>query len=344
MRRMRAGRSFSVPRTPSGRSRLDNREEGDRARLIHRVRENSNGPSRRLPRCPYVDAPFGHPIGAVTASCGPTVSPGDDRGSQGQPSSGERRDSGRDATQTANCHCAYSSVAGRMFRRSPRQWPYTRRVRSSLADTSSRAMNRLGVTTTESAMQVGTLLEAAAEGDERAWSELVAQFHGLLWATARACGLSEADAADVTQTTWMRLAEHLGRITQPAALPGWLVSTTRREAICVSKRARRPPPAVLLGSLDLDDDHSAVDLLVAGRTPSGAARGVPPPGRTMPAAAGDVERRRSLLVRRDLEPGRHSDGQHRPDAPPLSHQARVNSWIVVTCHGRRKGDSGERRG
>jgi len=122
-------------------------------------------------------------------------------------------------------------------------------------------MNRLGVTTTENAVQVATLLEAAADGDERAWSELVAQFHGLLWATARACGLSEADAADVTQTTWMRLAEHLGRITQPAALPGWLVSTTRREAISVSKRARRPHPAVLLGSLDLDDD-SAVDLLV----------------------------------------------------------------------------------
>lgn len=122
-------------------------------------------------------------------------------------------------------------------------------------------MNRLGVTTTESAVQVGTLLEAAADGDERAWSELVAQFHGLLWATARACGLSEADAADVTQTTWMRLAEHLGRITQPAALPGWLVSTTRREAICVSKRARRSPPAVLIGSLDLDD-HSAVELLM----------------------------------------------------------------------------------
>lgn len=122
-------------------------------------------------------------------------------------------------------------------------------------------MNRLSVTTTESAVQVGTLLEAAAEGDERAWSELVSQFHGLLWATARACGLSEADAADVTQTTWMRLAEHLGRITQPAALPGWLVSTTRREAISVSKRARRTPPAVLLGTLDLDD-HSAVELLV----------------------------------------------------------------------------------
>ena len=137
-------------------------------------------------------------------------------------------------------------------------------------------MNRLGVTTTESAMQVATLLQAAADGDERAWSELVAQFHGLLWATARACGLSEADAADVTQTTWMRLAEHLGRITQPAALPGWLVSTTRREAISVSKRARRPPPAVLLGSLVSTTTTAPSTALRAERHRE--LRGVPPPG------------------------------------------------------------------
>jgi RNA polymerase sigma factor (sigma-70 family) len=122
-------------------------------------------------------------------------------------------------------------------------------------------MSRSDVRAADSAV-VATLLEAAAQGDERAWSELVVQFHGLLWATARACGLSEHDAADVTQTTWLRLAEQMGKISEPAALPGWLVTTTRREAIRVSQRARRPVPAVLLGSLQLDDDHSAVDLLV----------------------------------------------------------------------------------
>ena len=123
-------------------------------------------------------------------------------------------------------------------------------------------MDRAEVTLTETPVPVAVLLEAAGDGDERAWAQLVNRFHGLLWATARACGLSEADAADVTQTTWLRLAEHLGKITEPAALPGWLVTTTRREAIRVSNRARRPMPAVLLGTADLDDDHSAVDLLV----------------------------------------------------------------------------------
>jgi RNA polymerase sigma factor (sigma-70 family) len=123
-------------------------------------------------------------------------------------------------------------------------------------------MNRTDAITTERGMQVATLVEAAADGDERAWSELVAQFHGLLWATARACGLSESDAADVTQTTWLRLAENLGRITEPAALPGWLVTTARREAIRVSTRARRPLPAVLLGNLALDDDQTAAEIVV----------------------------------------------------------------------------------
>lgn len=118
------------------------------------------------------------------------------------------------------------------------------------------------MTTTEPAVQIGSLLEAAAGGDERAWRDLVARFHQLLWATARACGLTEADAADVTQTTWMRLAEQLGRITEPEALPGWLVTTTRREAIRVATRARRPLPSALLGTLDLDDEHSALDRMV----------------------------------------------------------------------------------
>ena len=109
-------------------------------------------------------------------------------------------------------------------------------------------------------MQVGTLLEAAADGDERAWSELVAQFHGLLWATARACGLSESDAADVTQTTWMRLAEHLGRsLSQPRCRAGSCRPLGAKRS--VSRSVRDVHLQVLLGSLDLDD-HSAVELLM----------------------------------------------------------------------------------
>ncbi|MEY2570236.1 MAG: hypothetical protein QOE63_586 [Acidimicrobiaceae bacterium] len=106
------------------------------------------------------------------------------------------------------------------------------------------------------------LLESAAVGDEAAWRELVTRFHRLVWATARGCGVTEADAGDVAQTTWLRLAEQLGRITDPEALPGWLVTTTRREAVRVAKQSRRPLPTALLGSLDLDAEHDALERLI----------------------------------------------------------------------------------
>jgi RNA polymerase sigma factor (sigma-70 family) len=118
------------------------------------------------------------------------------------------------------------------------------------------------VTTTESGACVSVLLESAAVGDEAAWRELVTRFHRLVWATARGCGVTEADAGDVAQTTWLRLAEQLGRITDPEALPGWLVTTTRREAVRVAKQSRRPLPTALLGSLDLDAEHDALERLI----------------------------------------------------------------------------------
>ena len=75
------------------------------------------------------------------------------------------------------------------------------------------------------------LVRAAAEGDQAAWSEIVDRFQGLVWATARAHRLSRADAADVAQTTWLRLVEHLGRIREPERLGAWLATTARRECL-----------------------------------------------------------------------------------------------------------------
>ena len=75
------------------------------------------------------------------------------------------------------------------------------------------------------------LVRSAAAGDQAAWNELVRRFEGLVWATARAHRLSQADAADVAQTTWLRLVENLGRIRDAERLGGWLATTARREAL-----------------------------------------------------------------------------------------------------------------
>jgi RNA polymerase sigma factor (sigma-70 family) len=80
-------------------------------------------------------------------------------------------------------------------------------------------------------MTIEELLRAASEGDASAWSALVDRFAGLVWATARAHRLSHADAADVNQTTWLRLVESLDRIHDPERLGAWLATTARRECL-----------------------------------------------------------------------------------------------------------------
>jgi len=59
----------------------------------------------------------------------------------------------------------------------------------------------------------------------------VDRFAGLVWATARAHRLSRADAADVAQTTWLRLVENLDRIKDPERVGAWLATTARRECL-----------------------------------------------------------------------------------------------------------------
>jgi RNA polymerase sigma factor (sigma-70 family) len=85
----------------------------------------------------------------------------------------------------------------------------------------------------------GALMQAAARGDASAWDELVDRFSGLLWSIARSYRLGEADAADVLQTTWLRLLEHLDRIADPERLPAWLATVARNEIHRLHRRGGR---------------------------------------------------------------------------------------------------------
>ena len=57
-------------------------------------------------------------------------------------------------------------------------------------------------------------------------------------AIARRCRLSDADVAEVCQTTWLRLVENLDRIEQPERLGAWLATTSRRESLRIATRTR----------------------------------------------------------------------------------------------------------
>jgi len=75
------------------------------------------------------------------------------------------------------------------------------------------------------------LVMRARDGDRSAWNGLVEQYAPLVWSVCRRFSLVGADADDIGQSVWLRLVEHLAAIRDPAALPGWLATTTRRECL-----------------------------------------------------------------------------------------------------------------
>src|SRR4029453_18667389 len=81
--------------------------------------------------------------------------------------------------------------------------------------------------------RVAMLVKAATGGDQRSWDELVRRHARLVWSIARAHGLAAADAADVSQTVWLRLVEYVGTLREPTRLPGWLSTAARRESLRV---------------------------------------------------------------------------------------------------------------
>jgi RNA polymerase sigma factor (sigma-70 family) len=83
------------------------------------------------------------------------------------------------------------------------------------------------------------LVKRAAAGDTRAWERLVDKYGRLIWSVTREFRLVESDAADVFQTTWMRLIEHINRIEHPDRIGSWLAATARNECLrCLASHKR----------------------------------------------------------------------------------------------------------
>ena len=87
---------------------------------------------------------------------------------------------------------------------------------------------------------VGDLVARARNGDRQAWDALVERYAPLIWSICRRHRLGRADADDVGQSVWLRLLDQLDRVREPAALPGWLSTTTRRECLRVLSAAQGP--------------------------------------------------------------------------------------------------------
>lgn len=83
------------------------------------------------------------------------------------------------------------------------------------------------------------LLALCRQGRQDAWAALVRRYQRLVYTVPRRAGLADEAAADVFQTTFARLVEHLDRIADASRVRAWLVTTARRETLRHLEQAAR---------------------------------------------------------------------------------------------------------
>jgi RNA polymerase sigma factor (sigma-70 family) len=105
---------------------------------------------------------------------------------------------------------------------------------------------------------VVALVVRASGSDQSAWDEIVERYSPLVWSICARFRLSKHDTEDVGQNVWLLLVEQLGKLREPAALAGWLATTTRRECLRVAMAARRSEQQ----GTRLDDALQFVDATV----------------------------------------------------------------------------------
>jgi RNA polymerase sigma factor (sigma-70 family) len=83
------------------------------------------------------------------------------------------------------------------------------------------------------------LVARVGDGDQEAWNDLVERYSPLVWSICLRYRLDRSDMDDVGQSVWLLLIERIATLREPAALPGWLATTTRRECLRVLRVTRR---------------------------------------------------------------------------------------------------------
>jgi RNA polymerase sigma factor (sigma-70 family) len=147
--------------------------------------------------------------------------------------------------------------------------PARQQQRSEHASRVPRACARTGAEPARDDPAVVHLVTRASNGDRQAWDALVERYAPLIWSICRRYRLGDADADDAAQRVWLHLVNHLDGLRDPAALPGLLSTTARRECGRVRRAAARPDTArYALDAETLPDERAMMadqELLEAER-------------------------------------------------------------------------------
>ena len=108
-----------------------------------------------------------------------------------------------------------------------------------------------------------TLVARCRQGDATAWAALVKKYQRLVYAVVTRIGFDQHGAADVFQTVFARLVEHLPKLQQPDRLQAWIVTTAKREAL----RARHVGQRTVSLTRDEDSEGDGLEDTLADDSP-----------------------------------------------------------------------------
>jgi len=112
------------------------------------------------------------------------------------------------------------------------------------------------------------LVTRAKTGDQRAWDALVERYAPLVWSICCRYRLGHTDAEDVGQNVWLRLVDQLDNLRDPAAVAGWLATTTQRECSRVLRTAKQQTLVQQPSADNIPDGQGTItedELLIAER-------------------------------------------------------------------------------
>ena len=156
------------------------------------------------------------------------------------------------------------------------------------------------------AVQVAELVQAAATGDEAAFTELVSRHHRDMLRVAYVICRDPALAEDSAQAAWAIAWRRIGDVRDPTQIRGWLVAVAANEARR-TMRSRRPSiHEISVGDIELEGvpDLRSDPLAdgIAERRPAARPRVARSdrPGPDRPSLRGRAQLRRDRARARDV--------------------------------------------
>jgi RNA polymerase sigma factor (sigma-70 family) len=133
--------------------------------------------------------------------------------------------------------------------------------------------------------EISTLVRDAASGNQESWNRLVDTYAGLVWSVIRGHRFFGAEAADISQTVWLRCVENVHKIREPERFAAWIATTARHECYRLMRRAGRSIVMAEVPEVLIDDaSEEIVSAAIANEDRAEVARAldrVPPRCQTL---------------------------------------------------------------